>query len=71
MVGVFIENIIKVFCVVLDFEFGMVGINVISMVFFIVLFGGLKILGIGRENVIDVLCMFMEKKIVFINMVKL
>lgn len=71
MAGVFTENITKALRVASDFESGMVGINAISMAFLTAPFGGSKTSGIGRENGIDALRMFTEKKTIFINMSKL
>lgn len=71
MAGVFTENITKALRVASDIESGMVGINAISMAFLTAPFGGSKTSGIGRENAIDALRMFTEKKTVFINMSKL
>ncbi|KAK0385084.1 hypothetical protein NLU13_7562 [Sarocladium strictum] len=70
MAGVFTENITKALRVASDLESGMVGINAISMAFLTAPFGGSKTSGIGRENAIDALRMFTEKKTVFINMTK-
>ncbi|KAH8170477.1 aldehyde dehydrogenase family protein [Sarocladium implicatum] len=71
MAGVFTENITKALRVASEFESGMVGINAISMAFLSVPFGGSKMSGIGRENGMDALRMFTEKKTIFINMAKL
>lgn len=48
----------------------MVGINAISMAFLTAPFGGTKTSGIGRENAVDALRMYTDKKTVFINMAK-
>ena len=70
MAGVFTQDINRALRVASDIDSGMVGINAISMSFLSAPFGGSKSSGIGRENAIDALRMFTEKKTVFINMTK-
>lgn len=71
MAGVFTQDINKALRVASEFESGMVGINAISMAFLQAPFGGSKTSGLGRENAIDSLRMYTEKKTVFINMAKM
>lgn len=71
MAGVFTQDINKALRVASEFESGMVGINAISMAFLQAPFGGSKTSGLGRENAIDALRMYTEKKTVFINMAKI
>ena len=70
MAGVFTQDIDKALRFASDVDAGMVGINAISMAFLSAPFGGSKMSGIGRENAVDALRMFTEKKTVFINLTK-
>lgn len=71
MAGVFTQDINRALRFASDVDAGMVGINAISMSFLSAPFGGTKTSGLGRENAIDSLRMYTEKKTVFINMAKL
>lgn len=71
MAGVFTQDINRALRFAADLESGMVGINAVSMAFLVAPFGGSKMSGIGRENAVDALRMFTERKTVFINMAKL
>jgi aldehyde dehydrogenase (NAD+) len=70
MAGVFTQDINKALRFATDVDAGMVGINAISMAFLSAPFGGTKMSGLGRENAIDALRMYTDRKTVFINMVK-
>jgi aldehyde dehydrogenase (NAD+) len=71
MAGVFTQDINRALRLASDFDAGMVGINAISICFLNAPFGGTKTSGLGRENAIDALRMFTDKKTVFVNMAKL
>ncbi|KAI6781271.1 Aldehyde dehydrogenase X-like protein [Emericellopsis cladophorae] len=71
MAGVFTQDINRALRFASDVDAGMVGINAISMAFLTAPFGGTKTSGVGRENAIDALRMYTDKKTIFINMAKL
>ena len=70
MAGVFTQDINRALRFASEIDSGMVGINAISMAFVTAPFGGSKMSGLGRENAVDSLRMFTEKKTVFINLTK-
>lgn len=71
MAGVFTQDINKALRVAADFESGMVGVNCISLCFLTVPFGGSKSSGIGRENGIEAMRAYTERKTIMVNMAKL
>lgn len=71
MAGVFTQDINKALRVASEFESGMVGINCVSLCFLNAPFGGSKSSGVGRENGIDALRAYTERKTIMINMAKL
>lgn len=71
MAGVFSQDINKALRVAADFESGMVGVNCISLCFLNAPFGGTKSSGIGRENGIEAMRAYTERKTIMVNMAKL
>ncbi|KAK7408106.1 hypothetical protein QQX98_009697 [Neonectria punicea] len=71
MAGVFTQDINKALRVASDFESGMVGVNCISLCFLNAPFGGTKSSGVGRENGIEAMRAYTERKTIMINMAKL
>ncbi|KPM37430.1 Aldehyde dehydrogenase, cytosolic 1 [Neonectria ditissima] len=71
MAGVFTQDINKALRVASEFESGMVGVNCVSLCFLNAPFGGTKSSGIGRENGIEAMRAYTERKTIMINMVKL
>ncbi|KAH7133398.1 aldehyde dehydrogenase [Dactylonectria estremocensis] len=71
MAGVFTQDINKALRVAADFESGMVGVNCISLCFLTVPFGGSKSSGIGRENGVEAMRAYTERKTIMVNMAKL
>ncbi|CAM1510086.1 Fc.00g004210.m01.CDS01 [Cosmosporella sp. VM-42] len=71
MAGVFTQDINRALRVASEFESGMVGINCVSLCFLQAPFGGSKTSGVGRENGIDALRAYTERKTIMINMAKL
>lgn len=70
MAGVFTQDIDRALRVASEFETGSVGVNCISFLFFSVPFGGTKLSGVGRENGIEAMRAYTERKTVVINMAK-
>lgn len=70
MAGVFTQDIDKALRVASELESGMVGINCITLAFLQAPFGGTKSSGIGRENGIDALRAYTERKTIMINLTK-
>ncbi|KAF4969097.1 hypothetical protein FZEAL_10291 [Fusarium zealandicum] len=71
MAGVFTQDINKALRVASDLESGNVGINCVSLCFLCAPFGGMKSSGSGRENGIEAMRAYTERKTVMINMAKL
>ena len=71
MAGVFTQDINKALRVASEFESGMVGVNCVSLCFLQAPFGGSKTSGVGRENGIDAMRAYTERKTIMINMAKL
>lgn len=68
VVGVFMFDLICVYCVVVGFEVGICYINIYNFVLVEVLFGGVKMLGVGCENFKVVIVYYFEFKIVYVVM---
>ncbi|KAF7563278.1 hypothetical protein G7046_g859 [Stylonectria norvegica] len=71
MAGVFTQDIDRALRFSSDLESGMVGVNCVSLCFLSAPFGGSKMSGVGRENGIDAMRAYTERKTIMINLAKL